>query len=196
VLVGAEFADERALQLGRLSAQFSTREVGQGARVGVARDQSGEDFASRGAHHVAGQDRLRMSACYGVSLHCSVMHTPRSVDVDRLQAASYERIDGAALAVEEMRLRRRLQRIPETAPSSFLLSPATRPGCAQIPHQWSIPFVFNFSTSMWTLIEKATNTEPEAGATHAFVIDAAYCSRPVSAYDAMFAAVCSINMSL
>ena len=39
----------------------------------------------------------------------------------------------------------------ETAPSSFLLSPATRPGCAQIPHQWSIPFVFNFSTSMWTL---------------------------------------------
>jgi len=49
---------------------------------------------------------------------------------------------------------------------------------------------------MWALIEKAANTEPEAGATHAFVVDAAYCSRPVCAYDATFAAVCSINMLL
>ncbi|HEX8969798.1 MAG TPA: hypothetical protein VF937_18085 [Chloroflexota bacterium] len=40
-------------------------------------------------------------------------------DLDRLQAASYERIDGAALAAEETRLRRRLQGIPETAPSSL-----------------------------------------------------------------------------
>jgi hypothetical protein len=39
--------------------------------------------------------------------------------LDRLQAASYERIDGAALAAEETRLRRRLQGIPEIAPSSL-----------------------------------------------------------------------------
>jgi hypothetical protein len=42
---------------------------------------------------------------------------PDVLDHDRLQAASYDRIDGAGLAAEETRLRRRLQGIPETAPS-------------------------------------------------------------------------------
>jgi hypothetical protein len=117
----------------------------------------------------AGQDRLRMSACYGVSLHCSVMHTPRSVDVDRLQAASCERIDGAALAVQETRLRRRLQGHSRDR----AIEPPTESGdqtwvCSDGVFRWSS----NSSTSMWTLIEKATNTEPEAGATHAFVVDA------------------------
>jgi hypothetical protein len=45
---------------------------------------------------------------------------PEVLDIDRLQAASYERIDGAALVAEETRLRRRLQGIPETAPSSIV----------------------------------------------------------------------------
>lgn len=36
--------------------------------------------------------------------------------IDHLQQASYERIDGATLAVEDTRLRRRLQGIPEVAP--------------------------------------------------------------------------------
>jgi hypothetical protein len=35
---------------------------------------------------------------------------------DRLRTASYERIDGPALAAADTRLRRRLQGIPETAP--------------------------------------------------------------------------------
>src|SRR5262249_15176561 len=35
---------------------------------------------------------------------------------DRLRADSFERIDGASLAAEDKRLRRRLQGIPETAP--------------------------------------------------------------------------------
>src|SRR6266542_2103518 len=37
---------------------------------------------------------------------------------DRLRAASYERIDGQSLEAEDKRLRRRLQGIPETAPSA------------------------------------------------------------------------------
>ena len=45
---------------------------------------------------------------------------PEVLDIDRLQAASYERIDGAALVAEGTRLRRRLQGIPETAPSSIV----------------------------------------------------------------------------
>ena len=44
---------------------------------------------------------------------------PEVLDLERLQTASYERIDGAALAVQETRLRRRLQGIPEVAPSSL-----------------------------------------------------------------------------
>ena len=36
--------------------------------------------------------------------------------IDQLQQASYQRIDGASLAVEDTRLRRRLQGIPEVAP--------------------------------------------------------------------------------
>src|SRR6266498_4502811 len=39
---------------------------------------------------------------------------------DRLRAASYERIDGQSLEAEDKRLRRRLQGIPETAPSADL----------------------------------------------------------------------------
>jgi hypothetical protein len=42
---------------------------------------------------------------------------PEVLNHDRLQAASYERIDGAALAAEDTRLRRRLQGIPEAAHS-------------------------------------------------------------------------------
>ena len=38
------------------------------------------------------------------------------VTLDRLRAASYERIDGDGLATDDKRLRRRLQGIPETAP--------------------------------------------------------------------------------
>ena len=38
------------------------------------------------------------------------------VPVDRLRAASYERIEGDGLVAEDKRLRRRLQGIPETAP--------------------------------------------------------------------------------
>src|SRR2546421_13065929 len=37
---------------------------------------------------------------------------PDVLDIDRLQAASYKRIDGAALAAEGTRLSRRLQAIP------------------------------------------------------------------------------------
>ena len=44
---------------------------------------------------------------------------PEVLDVERLQAASYQRIDGATLAVEETRLRRRLQGIPEVAPPNL-----------------------------------------------------------------------------
>jgi len=36
--------------------------------------------------------------------------------LDRLRAASYDRIDGDALVSDDKRLRRRLQGIPETAP--------------------------------------------------------------------------------
>ena len=52
-----------------------------------------------------------------LTLLCEVH--PEVVDLERLQAASYQRIDGAALAVEETRLRRRLQGIPEVAPSKM-----------------------------------------------------------------------------
>jgi hypothetical protein len=38
--------------------------------------------------------------------------------VDQLRTASYERIDGPTLATEDTRLRRRLQGIPEVAPSA------------------------------------------------------------------------------
>jgi hypothetical protein len=39
-------------------------------------------------------------------------------DADRLRQASYERIEGALLADEDTRIRRRLQGIPERAPQS------------------------------------------------------------------------------
>jgi hypothetical protein len=42
---------------------------------------------------------------------------PRVLTPEQLQAESYERIDGAVLAGEDTRLRRRLQGIPERAPS-------------------------------------------------------------------------------
>jgi len=45
---------------------------------------------------------------------------PEVLTVDRLRADSYTRIDGPALAAEDTRLRRRLQGIPETAPSSLV----------------------------------------------------------------------------
>ena len=44
---------------------------------------------------------------------------PTVAEREGLLAVSYERIDGAALTAEETRLRRRLQGIPETAPSSL-----------------------------------------------------------------------------
>ena len=40
------------------------------------------------------------------------------VTSDRLRAASYDRIDGDALVIDDKRLRRRLQGIPETAPQA------------------------------------------------------------------------------
>jgi len=45
------------------------------------------------------------------------IHTP-TLTVDQLRTASYERIDGSALAADDTRLRRRLQGIPEVAPSA------------------------------------------------------------------------------
>jgi len=42
---------------------------------------------------------------------------PDALPTERLRTASYERIDGAALASEDTRLRRRLQGIPEVARS-------------------------------------------------------------------------------
>jgi hypothetical protein len=45
------------------------------------------------------------------------IHTAR-LPIDQLRIASYERIDGPALAAEDTRLRRRLQGIPEVAPSA------------------------------------------------------------------------------
>jgi hypothetical protein len=39
-------------------------------------------------------------------------------DAERLQQASYDRIEGALLAAEDTRIRRRLQGIPERAPQS------------------------------------------------------------------------------
>jgi hypothetical protein len=44
---------------------------------------------------------------------------PEVLTAERLQADSYARIDGATLAAEDTRLRRRLQGIPETAPSAL-----------------------------------------------------------------------------
>jgi alpha-ketoglutarate-dependent taurine dioxygenase len=41
---------------------------------------------------------------------------PSRATIDQLQQASYLRIDGATLAIEDTRLRRRLQGIPEVAP--------------------------------------------------------------------------------
>jgi len=43
---------------------------------------------------------------------------PEALTVDRLRSDSYTRIDGAALQAEDTRVRRRLQGIPERAPSS------------------------------------------------------------------------------
>jgi len=43
---------------------------------------------------------------------------PATLTVDQLRTASYERIDGPTLAAEDTRLRRRLQGIPEVAPSA------------------------------------------------------------------------------
>jgi hypothetical protein len=40
------------------------------------------------------------------------------LDKERLQQESFERIDGATLAAEDTKIRRRLQGIPETAPRS------------------------------------------------------------------------------
>jgi hypothetical protein len=45
------------------------------------------------------------------------IHTA-TLTVDQLRTASYARIDGPALAAEDTRLRRRLQGIPEVAPSA------------------------------------------------------------------------------
>src|SRR5438105_5045436 len=45
---------------------------------------------------------------------------PEPLTLDRLRSDSYTRIDGPTLAAEDTRLRRRLQGIPETAPSSFV----------------------------------------------------------------------------
>jgi hypothetical protein len=42
---------------------------------------------------------------------------PEVLPLDRLRSDSYARIDGPALAAEDKRIRRRLQGIPETAPS-------------------------------------------------------------------------------
>ena len=45
---------------------------------------------------------------------------PLELTVDRLRSDSYARIDGDRLAADDTRLRRRLQGIPETAPSSLV----------------------------------------------------------------------------
>ena len=45
------------------------------------------------------------------------IHTA-TLTADQLRIASYARIDGPALAAEDTRLRRRLQGIPEVAPSA------------------------------------------------------------------------------
>jgi hypothetical protein len=42
---------------------------------------------------------------------------PSGGTIDQLQQASYARIDGAQLAADDTRLRRRLQGIPEIAPN-------------------------------------------------------------------------------
>jgi hypothetical protein len=47
-------------------------------------------------------------------------------DADRLRQASYDRIEGALLAAEDTRIRRRLQGIPEKAPQS----PSTQGQCS------------------------------------------------------------------
>jgi hypothetical protein len=44
---------------------------------------------------------------------------PEVLALDRLRADSFTRIDGPALALEDTRLRRRLQGIPETPPTSL-----------------------------------------------------------------------------
>jgi hypothetical protein len=41
------------------------------------------------------------------------------VDKEQLQQESFDRIDGASLAAEDTKIRRRLQGIPETAPHSL-----------------------------------------------------------------------------
>ena len=45
---------------------------------------------------------------------------PEGLTLDRLRSDSYTRIDGEALVAEDTRVRRRLQGIPETAPSSLM----------------------------------------------------------------------------
>jgi hypothetical protein len=44
---------------------------------------------------------------------------PEVLTSERLRADSYTRVDGPTLAAEDTRLRRRLQGIPETAPSNL-----------------------------------------------------------------------------
>ena len=44
---------------------------------------------------------------------------PEVLTIDRLRTDSYQRIDGTSLAAEDTLLRRRLQGIPERAPSSL-----------------------------------------------------------------------------
>ncbi len=45
---------------------------------------------------------------------------PEVLTLDRLRSDSFTRINGQALAAEDTRVRRRLQGIPETAPSSLV----------------------------------------------------------------------------
>jgi hypothetical protein len=49
------------------------------------------------------------------------------LDRERLQQASFERIDGASLVAEDTKIRRRLQGIPEIAPQSLGISRPAEP---------------------------------------------------------------------
>jgi hypothetical protein len=48
-------------------------------------------------------------------------------DTEPLQKESYDRIDGASLAADDTKIRRRLQGIPETAPRSLPNIPLVEP---------------------------------------------------------------------
>jgi len=54
---------------------------------------------------------------------------PEVLTLDRLRSDSYTRIDGDALVSEDTRVRRRLQGIPEMAPSSFVQRSQSRRQC-------------------------------------------------------------------